>query len=199
MSAGRPVTLFGAALVAAVLMAAAWWLLHAAPAAAPAQQAAPAGVVAPAAVQPAAAAAPAPAPSAVQRAARGRTENPHGGQVQAVPDYTHPGVLTYPDGSTRPALNGVTADVTILWDNGRPYSPIVEKWTDPNSGWEWYRHADGSNSTVRIVEINGVPQVCPMTTHPDPEVPVDPRPARTPPGGAGSAAGNAGSGGVRRN
>src|SRR5262245_40990264 len=186
MTAGRPVSLFGAALGVAVLVVAAWWLLHAMHArhaAAPVQPT-PADAVAPAAVQPATAAAPAPAPPPAQPAARRRVDNPHGGQVQAVPDYAHPGVLTYPDGSTRPALNGVTADVTILWDNGRPYSPIVEKWTDPKSGWEWYRHADGSNSTVRIVEINGVPQVCPMTTHPEPAVPVDTRPAKPPANGS---------------
>jgi len=186
MTAGRPVPPLGAALVVAVMVVAAWWLLRANPAAGPAGKAAPADVVAPAAVQPAAAAAPTPAaaPAKPPAAGRRRDLNPHGGQVQAVPDFAHPGVLTYPDGSTRPALNGVTADVTILWDNGRPYSPIVEKWEDPNSGWEWYRHADGSNSTVRIVEINGVPQVCPMTTHPEAAVPVDARPAKTPPSGS---------------
>src|SRR5262245_65795213 len=186
MTAGRPVSLFGAALGVAVLVVAAWWLLHAMHArhaAAPVQPT-PADAVAPAAVQPATAAAPAPAPPPAQPAARRRVDNPHGGQVQPVPDYAHPGVLTYPDGSTRPALNGVTADVTILWDNGRPWSPIVDKVVDAQ-GWEWYRHADGSNTTVRSVEINGVPHVCPMTTHPEPEVPVraaDKR-AATPPGG----------------
>ncbi|MCA8964284.1 MAG: hypothetical protein H6838_10715 [Planctomycetes bacterium] len=63
------------------------------------------------------------------------------------------GVMKFPDGSKVAALNGVTADVDLVW-NDRPYSPIKEKIVD--RGWEWYVHEDGSHSTVRMVEVNGV-------------------------------------------
>ncbi len=96
-------------------------------------------------------------------------DQPHGGQIQTERGGK-PGWITYPDGSTRQALNGVTANVAALWDAGRPFSPIVGTFLD--RGWEWYRHADGSLSTVNIVEINGVPQVCPVTTHPNEMLPV---------------------------
>lgn len=98
-------------------------------------------------------------------------DNPHGGQVQRE-RAAKPGKLTYPDGSTRDALNGVGADVTILWSPERPFAPIVGTFHD--RGWDWYRHADGTLTTVQILEINGVPQVCPLTAHPEAAVPVAP-------------------------
>ncbi|MEY4674277.1 MAG: hypothetical protein RL148_2061 [Planctomycetota bacterium] len=62
--------------------------------------------------------------------------------------------MQFPDGSVAPALNGVTESVKLVW-NDRPYSPIRTKVVD--RGWEWYVHEDGSHSTVKMVDLNGVP------------------------------------------
>lgn len=82
---------------------------------------------------------------------------PAGGEVVPPPAPPVPvptaGLVKYPDGSSAAALNGVTAEVQLVW-NDRPYSPIKQKIVD--RGWEWYVHEDGSHSTVRMVEVNGV-------------------------------------------
>ncbi len=79
------------------------------------------------------------------------------------------GVVKYPDGSTAAALNGVTANVDLVW-NDRPYSPIKEKIVD--RGWEWYVHEDGSHSTVRMVELNGVLSPIGLVASPTETLPV---------------------------
>jgi hypothetical protein len=65
------------------------------------------------------------------------------------------GSMRYPDGSSRPALNGVTQELVIPWPSGRPWSPVVEQLT--HGGTEWCRHADGSFSTtvVRVETVSG--------------------------------------------
>jgi hypothetical protein len=78
--------------------------------------------------------------------------------------------MRYPDGNEFLALNGVTADVVMQWEG--PFSPITGTFTD--RGWEWYRHADGSCSTVRMVEMNGVPQPLGFVARPGPAQPVAP-------------------------
>jgi hypothetical protein len=54
--------------------------------------------------------------------------------------------ITYPDGSTMPALNGAKDPVVLQWPPHRPFTPVVEKVVD--HGQEWYRHADGVWSTT---------------------------------------------------
>ena len=103
---------------------------------APATPVAPAGPPAnvPAAVdrapaaEPAPAAATAPAPAATSPA------------PAVVP------LLTFPDGSTMPVLNGAVDPVAMPWPPNRPFAPVVEKIVD--HGQEWYKHADGVWSTT---------------------------------------------------
>lgn len=140
---------------------------------APAARPAPEPAVAKPAAEPQPAKAVAPSQPPAGQRPKPVDDNPHGGQIQMAP-AEKPGTLTYPDGSQRPALNGVGSDVTILWDTSRPYSPIVGTFRDPGSGWDFYRHEDGSLTTVHVVEVNGVPQVCPYTVHPDAPVPLAP-------------------------
>ena len=90
-----------------------------------------------------------PAPAALVPAV-GTTVPPPIAPAAPVPTT---GLVKYPDGSSAAALNGVTTEVALIW-NDRPYSPIKEKIVD--RGWEWYVHEDGSHSTVRMVEVNGV-------------------------------------------
>ncbi len=121
-------------LVLAASAGAAWWWWPRDEVAAPVVDPVPAAAPAPAAVVPAGGET---VPSAPPPAAPAAS----------------PGLVKFPDGSSAAALNGVTAEVTLVW-NDRPYSPIKQKIVD--RGWEWYVHEDGSHSTVRMVEVNGV-------------------------------------------
>lgn len=133
----RPLRLFAALL--AVTAAALWatrtrelpQLPHAVP---PAEEAAP----------------PAGPPAVGELAPRAQGEAP------APPPDTPGAVTTFPDGSTRPALNGVTTDLTIEWPTNRPYAPVVEVVTN-NDGVAFYKHADGTFTTtlVRVETISG--------------------------------------------
>lgn len=88
----------------------------------------------------------------------------------AAPTATVPAkaYATFPDGSRRPALNGVTSDVVMPWPGGGPFSPIVEVVT--HQGQQWFRHADGTASTtVRTKDqISGRDVVVPMCCRPEP-------------------------------
>lgn len=61
-----------------------------------------------------------------------------------------PQMLRYPDGSQHPPLNGVTDPPSIDWPPDVPFAPVVGKVTD-GQGIEWYRHADGSLTTVQMI------------------------------------------------
>ena len=74
-------------------------------------------------------------------------------QAVAAPAAAASAQLRFPDGSSAPALNGVTESVVLVW-NDRPFAKVKEKIVD--RGWEWYVHEDGSHSTVKMVELNGV-------------------------------------------
>ena len=64
------------------------------------------------------------------------------------------GIVSYPDGSSFPALNGVDEPVKLIWTGGRPYSPIVGRMFDgPPNNLDWYVHADGSYSTTAMRQI----------------------------------------------
>lgn len=62
--------------------------------------------------------------------------------------------ITYPDGSSLPALNGVTVPIKLIWPSGRPYSPIIGKRVEGAPDFlEWYVHADGSHSTTAMMQV----------------------------------------------
>jgi hypothetical protein len=105
--------------------------------------------------------APPPAPVAIEAAPPPAPTPATAAAIAAAPAGDHAdqqpaviGRMLFPDGSTAPALNGVAATVTMQWDGD--FAPITGRFTD--RGWEWYRHADGSCSTVQMVEMNGVLQ-----------------------------------------
>ncbi|MBM4062444.1 MAG: hypothetical protein FJ265_15300 [Planctomycetes bacterium] len=79
-----------------------------------------------------------------------------------------PAVVQFPDGSTAPALNGVTEPIKLNWNN-RPFSPICGKILD--NGYEWYVHEDGTRSTVRMLDINGVPSPVGLVASPTEALP----------------------------
>src|SRR5262245_7224732 len=70
------------------------------------------------------------------------------------PQQPTKGKLLYAGGHEMPALNGVTQDIKLDWEG--PWSPVARMIKD--NGWEWYIHEDGSHSTTRMIEMNGVPQ-----------------------------------------
>ncbi len=57
--------------------------------------------------------------------------------------------VRFPDGSTRPALNGVTADLAIDWPSGRPYAPVTGVVVN-SEGVAFWQHADGSFTTTVV-------------------------------------------------
>ena len=112
---------------------------------------------------------PAPADGPAKAAPAAAATAPATGQVAATGDAApaapaapvtvkppKPGKVLFPDGSRADAVNGVTEDVTMGWEN-RPYSPMVR--IINYHGVEWYEHQDGTYSTVEMIEVNGVPQV----------------------------------------
>lgn len=78
------------------------------------------------------------------------------------------GTMQFPDGSSRPALNGATQALEVPWPAARPWSPIVE--TVHHGGTDWYRHADGTFTTtiVRIEEVSGKELQIPLCCTPRP-------------------------------
>jgi hypothetical protein len=71
--------------------------------------------------------------------------------VKSAPTPPAGSVLSLPDGTFLPALNGVrSVPTTSWWPGDRPWSPVVRKETYAD-GSEWYVHADGSKSTTKMV------------------------------------------------
>ncbi|MGE3351529.1 MAG: hypothetical protein AB7O84_07315 [Planctomycetota bacterium] len=139
-------------LLIAIAVGVGLWLWSGDPAeprpAPPAPDAQPA---APAAGVPAQAEAPTP-PSEPEAPSAPPTTGPRGEPL---------GKITFPDGSVRDAINGVTEDIEMLWDDGVPFSPIVD--TVYDNGWWWWKHADGETwTTVQVVPVNGVPKAVPI-------------------------------------
>lgn len=81
-----------------------------------------------------------------------------------------PGTMRFPDGSTRPALNGVTEVLEIPWPSDRPWSPVADQ--VHHNGVDWFRHVDGSFSTtiVRKEEVSGRTVQMPLCFTPAPAV-----------------------------
>lgn len=108
-----------------------------------------------------------PVPGAKQeppRPASGVVEKPAPVPVKPEPAA----VVTFPDGSTAPLLNGVDQPVKLIW-NDRPYAPIKTKVL--SQGLEWYLHEDGSHSTVQWVDMNGVRSAIGMVASPTDALP----------------------------
>lgn len=106
--------------------------------------------------------APAPAAASAPRAEAQREQAP--APVAAKPTYPNEprpangaphGKVTFPDGSVVDAINDVAENVTMVWDE-QPFSPIVDKVF--HNGWWWWKHQDGAYSTVKMIDMNGVPQ-----------------------------------------
>ncbi len=70
-----------------------------------------------------------------------------------------PGKIRLPDGSVVDAINDVAQDIDMIWDE-QPFSPIVD--TVFHNGWWWWKHQDGAWSTVKMIDLNGVPQATPI-------------------------------------
>lgn len=77
----------------------------------------------------------------------------------ATPPATDPvHELRFPDGSSRPALNGVTDSLTPSFTGCVPYAPIVGTERDYH-GLDWYVHANGVRSTS-FRDARGLPFAC---------------------------------------
>ena len=110
------------------------------------------------------AATPAPAPVAATAPRAEPQREPAAAPVAAQPAYPNEprpangapyGKVTFPDGSVVEAINDVAENVTMVWDE-QPFSPIVDKVF--HNGWWWWKHQDGAYSTVKMIDMNGVPQ-----------------------------------------
>jgi hypothetical protein len=91
-----------------------------------------------------------------------------------------------PDGTWAMALNGVKNPPRMDWPSEIPYAPIVEMITDPK-GQQWYKHADGSQSTMvmtwrsdlgREDAVTQVANPAPVVEQQPPAGPLMPNPGR---------------------
>lgn len=97
------------------------------------------GAVPPSALVPAAPAVPTPGPTPVAEPVV-RDDDP---KSRIIP-------ILYPDGSRMPPLNGVKVAPSLYWPPEVPFTPVVGTFVDAQ-GIEWYKHADGSQSTTQMV------------------------------------------------
>jgi len=81
-----------------------------------------------------------------------------------------------PDGQRLPLLNGVRESVVLKWPSDEPYSPIVGRRVESRGG-EWYVHADGSRSTVKMVWRSDLGRAVAATVL---ARPTEPAPMKTP-------------------
>jgi hypothetical protein len=65
------------------------------------------------------------------------------------------GSIRFPDGSSKPALNGVTEALELPWPADRPFAAVLD--VVSHAGTDFYRHADGTFSTtvVRTESVSG--------------------------------------------
>jgi hypothetical protein len=80
------------------------------------------------------------------------------------------GLVRYPDGSSKPALNKVAEEVKLNWGVGA-FTPVVSVEDGPG-GWQWYVHQNGARSTTAMVTMNGVPQAMGFVAEPHQTLPV---------------------------
>ena len=98
-------------------------------------------------------------------------DDAHAGASSTTPPIAgKQGTMRFPDGSTRPALNGVTEVLEIPWPSDRPWSPVADQ--VHHNGVDWFRHVDGSFSTtiVRKEEVSGRTVQMPLCFTPAPAV-----------------------------
>lgn len=81
-------------------------------------------------------------------------------------------LLQLPDGSTVPVLNHAYGAPKMSWPKDRPWSPITGKYTDANTGEEWYMHEDGSRSSTLMRWHTHLNANAPMTNVLNPTKPV---------------------------
>jgi hypothetical protein len=80
------------------------------------------------------------------------------------------GAVKYPDGSSMPALNGVTSEVVLQWGVGA-FTKVVGTENGPG-GWQWYVHENGTRSTTAMVTVNDVPQAMGIVAEPTKPLPM---------------------------
>lgn len=80
-----------------------------------------------------------------------------------------------PNGERMPVLNGAHGAPAMSWPPNRPWSPIINKVTDPD-GIEWYWHEDGSRTTTQNLFHTHLGRKAPVTNVfvPQKTVPMDP-------------------------
>lgn len=163
-STSEPKNGSGIAVAALLIAAGAAWLVtsgggaeNAPPASEPTPSAAPASNER--AEQPTAAQATAPAaPPVAQQVPAAKPA-----RTFTLTNGAQPGKIRMPDGSIVDAINDVTQDIDMVWDE-QPFSPIVD--TVYHNGWWWWKHQDDSWSTVKMIDMNGVPQPTPIHSRP---------------------------------
>ncbi len=81
-----------------------------------------------------------------------------------------------PDGSYARSLNGIQNAPDLRWPSDIPFSPIVDRVTEPN-GDQWYVHDNGARSTTVMVYRSDLGKQVPVTrlAMPTDPVPVLPR------------------------
>lgn len=89
-----------------------------------------------------------------------------------------PARVKYPDGSTMPALNGVTTDLVVTWGT-RPFTKIIGTEDGPG-GWKWYVHENGTRSTTVMLESGGVLRATPIVADPTTALPTGPGSGQAP-------------------
>jgi hypothetical protein len=109
--------------------------------------------------------------------------------AEAKPAAKEP-AIRFPDGSTMPALNGVTSDVVIQWGT-RPFTKIIGTEDGPN-GWKWYVHENGTRSTTAMIDMNGVPSPTGLVAEPTTALPTRMEFEEGLKNGAGGSAGGSG-------
>ncbi len=90
--------------------------------------------------------------------------------AETTPPAPAGGLVRYPDGSSKPALNKVAEEVKLNWGVGA-FTPVVSVEDGPG-GWQWYVHQNGARSTTAMVTMNGVPQAMGFVAEPHQTLPV---------------------------
>ncbi|MEM7199555.1 MAG: hypothetical protein AAF628_04775 [Planctomycetota bacterium] len=64
------------------------------------------------------------------------------------------GAAVFPDGTWLEPINGVKEAPPFPGFNGRPYAPVVQIYTNPTYGIQYYVHADGTVSNTQMAETS---------------------------------------------
>lgn len=80
------------------------------------------------------------------------------GPVRPRPGPGPKGSIAFPDGTWLPSINGVQDPPPFPgMPNRRPFAPVAEVFRNPDDGTLWFRHTDGTHSSVqdRDVTVRG--------------------------------------------